>query len=379
MKKSIFYSTIFAAFFCQNLYAQCIKDIQNLINMPAPCFFVGNIDYDNLECFDVFSYPTWQYTWKIRSADNGKMVASYEGIAFQHTFKKFGGYQFCLEIEKDGNQSNGPELVDCVTYTTCEICTGDSIKITYNSCPYGEGCDITLTADIEAQNDFGLRPVAKFIVTYLPTPQELLGGIESYEIEFDDIDIEYNPFNDSIHVSQSLTVPFRRGCFKPRIEFQMVDGYGAHGPDGIACSTAELRSEEKFRCIACANQDGACIASEVASQISNEEDSCDPFYFCNQFRETEDNWTTERQSTKLEASPNPAYENLHLSFPASNAANRKLAIFNNIGQEVIQRDLSSDDLALDIRVGNLQHGIYFAILMENGQLVSTSQIIIGRQ
>ncbi|MBK9017999.1 MAG: T9SS type A sorting domain-containing protein [Saprospiraceae bacterium] len=161
--------------------------------MPAPCFFVGNIDFDNTECFDVFAFPSWTYTWKIKKANTGELVAIYDGIAFQHTFAKFGGYEFCLEVDKDDDPTNAPDIVDCVTYTTCEVCTSDSIKIEYITCPFGEGCEISLSANIHAANDIGLEPSAKIFVTYLPTPQELLGGVESYDIEFKDIDIEYNP------------------------------------------------------------------------------------------------------------------------------------------------------------------------------------------
>ncbi|MBK9015084.1 MAG: hypothetical protein IPM82_14010 [Saprospiraceae bacterium] len=31
---------------------------------------------------------------KIKKANTGELVAIYDGIAFQHTFAKFGGYEF---------------------------------------------------------------------------------------------------------------------------------------------------------------------------------------------------------------------------------------------------------------------------------------------
>jgi hypothetical protein len=378
MKKLNFYSLFIALFFTQCVNAQCIKDIQSLINMPAPCFFVGNIDFDNTECFDVFVFPSWTYTWKIKNAHTGELVATYNGIAFQHTFTKFGGYVFCLEVDKDDDPTNAPDIVDCVTYTTCEVCTSDSIKIEYITCPFGEGCEISLSAKIHAANDIGLKPSAKFFVTYLPTPQELLGGIESYEIEFDDIDIEFNPYTDSISVFQNVTVPFKRGCFKPRIEFKLLDGYGAHASDGMSCTEIELRSEEKFRCIACANQDGRCIASEVASQISNEEDSCDPFYFCNQLREAEIDDIEAGAKINLVANPNPANDRLHFEFPPSGSDFRQLLFFNNIGQQMMLLDIPSGDRAADLMVGSLNPGLYFANLMEDGRLVQSTQVVIRR-
>ncbi|MCF8244598.1 MAG: T9SS type A sorting domain-containing protein [Saprospiraceae bacterium] len=379
MKKINFYMAGILFLLCQNLDAQCIKNVQNLINMPAPCFFVGYVDFDNSECFDVANGSNWVYTWKIRSADDGQIIASYDGLAFQHTFKKFGGYQFCLEVDKDGNPTNTPDIVDCVTYTTCEICTGDSIKIVYNSCPYGEGCDITFTTYIEAQNDIGLKSIAKAIITYLPTPQELLGGVDSYDIEFGDIPVEYNPFNDTIQISQSFKIPFKRGCFKPRIVFQLEDGFGAHGQDDMACSELELRSEDKFRCIACANENGDCIASEVAARISNEEDSCDPFYFCNQLRSSESDKVSEQQHTTLLVSPNPANDRLHLEFPNTQDDFRRLIILNQFGQKLIQREFSNDETSTDIMVSDLVPGLYFAKMMiENGETLKSAQILIQR-
>ena len=378
MKKLNFYSLFIALICSLSVHAQCIKDIHSLINMPAPCFFVGIIDFDNTDCFDALAFPSWTYTWKIKKANTGELVATYDGVAFQHTFTKFGGYEFCLEVDKDGDPSNAPDIVDCVTYATCEVCTSDSIKIEYITCPYGEGCDISLSAKIHAANDIGLMPSAKVFVTYLPTPQEILGGVESYDTEFKDIDIEYNPYTDSIHIFQTLNVPFKRGCFKPRIEFKLIDGFGAHGLDGTSCTKIELRSEEKFRCIACANQDGECIASEVASQISNEEDSCDPFYFCNQLREAEFDPIGIERKTSLSASPNPANDRLHFEFPSSDSGFRKLVLYNNIGQQMMMLDIPSEETVSDFMVGSLQPGLYFGTLMEDGVLVQSTQVVIRR-
>jgi Secretion system C-terminal sorting domain len=353
-------------------------DIQNLISQPEPCLFVGFVDYDNIECFDILEGTNWKYTWWIRSASDGELIASYDGLAFQHTFKKFGGYQFCLEIDKDGDPTNGPESSDCVTYTTCDDCIASKINIAYNSCPFGEGCDITLSANIPAQNDNGLKPFAKFILTYLPTPQELLGGTESYEIEYIEIPIKYTPYSDSIKVSQKIKIPFKRGCFISRLVLEMEDGFGAHGNDGIGCSEIELRSEEKFRCIACANKDGECIASEVASQISNEEDSCDPFYFCNLFRESEIGSSESQQKALMLASPNPAIDRVHIEFPPSNSSLKKIIVFNQIGQISIQQSLAGDETYTDLDVSALQAGLYFVKLMDDGKLESSTQLIIQR-
>lgn len=378
MKKIHYFALPLFFLLSKNLGAQCIKDIQNLINMPAPCFFVGSIDFENTECFDVISFQNWKYTWLIKSAKDGQLVAQYDGVAFQHTFKKFGGYQFCLEIDKDGDPTNAPDVVDCVTYTTCEVCTQDTINMEYLNCPYGEGCEISLSAKIPAANDFGLVPVAKFIVTYLPTPQELLGGIESYELEFGDIDIEYDPFKDTINVSQNIKVPFRRGCYKPRIEFQLEDGAGAHSGDGIACTGVALHSEKKFRCIACANENGECIASIVAAQISNEEDSCNPFYYCHLLRENPEEEQKNSSAGILTISPNPANDRVHFQLPPSKSENRQLVFSNYMGQQVMQLKINPDDSDINVEVDNLLTGQYFVTLVENGLRTQTCKLLIQK-
>lgn len=378
MRKMHYFALPFMLLLAKKLDAQCIKDIQSLINMPAPCFFVGSIDFENTECFDIISFQDWKYSWIIKSANDGALVAQYDGIAFQHTFKKFGGYEFCLEIDKDGDPTNAPDVVNCVTYTTCEVCTLDTIKMEYLKCPFGEGCEISLSAKIPAANDIGLKPNAKFIATYLPTPQEILGGAESYDIEFGDIDIEFDPFTDTINVSQNIKVPFKRGCFKPRIEFQLEDGKGAHGGDGIACTSINLHADKKFRCIACANENGECIASVVASQISNDEDSCNPFYFCNLLREEESEEQQGLSSKTFFISPNPAYDRIHFQLPISDAENRQLVFSNNIGQSVMQVKINPEDKEADTSIASLFPGQYFVTLVENGLRTQTMKIIIQR-
>lgn len=377
MKKFSISVLMLALTMSSNLSAQCIKDIQSLVDMPAPCFFVGNIDFDNPDCFDVATLAIWQYTWKIKASDNGDLIATYNGIAFQHTFSHFGGYEFCLEIEKDGDFSNGPEHVDCVTYTTCEFCSQDPIKVEYVKCPYGDGCEVNLSTMILAKNDVGLKPSAKFVITYLPTPQELLGGVQSYDIEYDEIDVEYNPLNDTILVFQNIKIPFKRGCFKSRIIFELEVGYGAHGQDGIACEEIELRSEEKFRCIACANEDGGCIASVVATEISNEEDSCDPFYFCNQLRENEDE-VIAAANKDLMASPNPASERLHIEFSADEKSERELYLINSLGQRSMQINIPTGHSSTDIDLSDTLPGIYFLAMTRSGHLQDKLQIVVAK-
>ncbi len=360
--------------------AQCIKDIQNLIEMPAPCFFIGMVDFDNPDCFDASLSANYKYKWWITSADNGEFVALYEGYTFQHTFKKFGGYKFCLEIDKDDDPFNTPDIVDCVTYTTCQICTEDKIDIKYYNCPYGGGCDINTISKIHAENVVGLKPTAKIVFTYQPTPQEIAGGVEPYDLEYDYIAVDFNANTDSIQIFQNLSVPYKRGCYTPKIIFTLQDGFGAHGMDGVACTEVILTSDQVFRCIACGNEDGECTASEVATAISNEDGACDLFTSCSSLlddREDESAHLTENGSTKLMLTPNPASDNLHIEMPNSNEEFCRVMLINQLGQQIVDITLLSGERHTDIDVSQLAGGLYVVAVVENGRISHTSQVMIS--
>ena len=322
MKKSILCSLALLTIFVLQLHAQCIKDIQNLVQMPESCFFIGMIDYENPECFDESLSANYKYKWWISSANSNEFIAVYEGFSFQHTFKKFGGYKFCLEIDKDDDPYNAPDVMECVTYTTCQICTEDKIGIAYLNCTYGAGCDINAITKIHADNAVGLKPTAKMIFTYLPTPQELAGGVSSYELEFDEIAVDYNGSTDSIQIFQNFPVPFKRGCFLPKVIFKLQDGFGAHGMDGIPCTEIVLESDQKFRCIACSNEDGDCRASVVATAISNEDGTCDLFTTWHLLREDEDGTAELDEHNGFSISPNPAENYLHIEMPSYDCEHR---------------------------------------------------------
>lgn len=378
MKKICLFFLALALPFLQRIEAQCIKDIQNLIEMPTPCFFIGMIDWDNPECFDASGGSNFTYTWKIKSADDGALIATYNGMMFQHSFEKFGGYEFCLEIDKDQDPYNIAEVIDCVTYTTCQICNEEKIDIEYVSCPFGTGCDIKLTTNIKAENAIGLKPIAKFTVTYLPTPQELAGGIESYDLEYDDIDVEYNAQTDTILVSQNITIPYQRGCYIPKVKFKLLDGYGAHGLDGQACTEITLDSEEKFRCIACANEDGECIASELAAEISNTEGTCNMFTLCNQLREDESNENVESHARSFGISPNPATDRLHVDLPNHESDARQLLVINMLGQQVMRMDIPAGESHFDFYIDTLLSGLYLVTVLEEGEIAYSTQLVISR-
>ncbi len=378
MKNFILCSFALLSFFSNHAEAQCIKDIQNLVQMPAPCFFIGMIDYDNPECFEESLSANYKYKWWITSASNGKFIALYEGMAFQHTFEKFGGYKFCLEIDKDDDPYNTPDVVECVTYTTCQICTEDKIGIEYVSCPYGSGCNINTIANIHAENAIGLKPTAKIIYTYLPTPQELAGGISSYELEYDEIAVDFNGNTDSIHINQNLPVPFKRGCFIPKIIFKLLDGYGAHGMDGVACTELVLQSDQKFRCIACSNDDGDCRASEVATAISNEDGTCELFTTCHLLRENENESEEAHGTQGFAFSPNPASDNLHIELPNYDCDNRQVMLINNIGQPVVQMKMPSDEQHTDLDISRFANGLYLVTILEYGMVAHSAQVVIAK-
>lgn len=177
------------------LNAQCIEDIRYLIDHPSPCFFIGTVKSADPNCFDPFANPLWRYKWIISGADDGEVVATYDGLAFGHTFTKFGGYDFCLEIDKDGLPETPPDIRECITYTTCEFCGDVDINFQYLDCPVTMGCNVEVAAEIEAVNAYGIKPMATYVITYYPTGPELAGGSESYDIVFNQIPVTYHPLD----------------------------------------------------------------------------------------------------------------------------------------------------------------------------------------
>lgn len=378
MKKIILLLLTLLPFLSKNAGAQCIMDVQNLDYMPNHCTFMGTVDFGNAACFDAENADSYSYTWKITSSLDGSLIATYHDFGFIHVFEKFGGYDFCLEVEKDGDPSNGPESVDCVSYTTCEICTGDKIEIEYLNCPYGIGCDIRLSTKIDAKNAVGLKPTAKYVITYLPTPQELAGGLESYDMIYDDIDVEFNASNDTILTTLVMDIPFKRGCFIPKIIFSLEDGSGGHDSHWMPCTEIVLQGEEKFRCIACGNDFGDCTASEVAADIANEEENCDLFTFCSYFRGGEESKLGNGEKYGINISPNPATDRIIVELPAYACESRKLVIFNSIGQPVESFGLPSSETTTEIFVTHLIEGLYLVAVVEYGEIAHSKQVIISK-
>ncbi len=380
MKKLILWSFTLQMLISFNAKGQCIKDIQNLIQMPKPCFFIGFIDYDNPACFDASQEANFKYRWWITSAIDGDFIAMYEGVWFHHTFEKFGGYTFCLEVDKDDDPYNEPDIRECVTYTTCQICTEDRIDIEYLSCPYGGGCNVNVVSKIHAENMVGLDPTAKILFTYQPTPQEILGGVEPYDLEFDYIAVDFNSSNDSIQIYQDLSAPYKRGCYTPKIVFRLLEGFGAHGPDGTACREIVLESDQVFRCIACGNEDGECKASEIATAISNEDGTCELFTSCHLLyedeRESVASPNSEHGSGGLRLSPNPATDNLHIDLPSSVEESCEILLMNQLGQQVLKVRMPEGERHTDFDISQMASGLYIVAIVENGRIAQTSQVMI---
>lgn len=359
-----------------NANAQCIRDIYNLIESPAPCFFVGTVDVESIECYDPFSPMPWKYTWKIRGADDGKLIATYHGMAFQHTFKKFGGYEFCLEIEKDGNQLNGPEIQECATYTTCQFCGTTDIGVEYIACPAGDGCDIELKASFDAENTVGLKPSATFIVSYSPTYYESNGGLWEQDVVLLKATPTFFPEKGKIVVSEKMKIPYQRGCYKTRLVLDLEFDAGAHSHwGGPACQQLELWDNEIFRCIACVNENEDCQASILASQVSNESGTCEIFS-CVGLRENPDEtFTAETGNFRL--SPNPAKDVLHLDFP-ENEGGFNIYLFNMMGQTVQTSATAINSSHLDLDTSDLPNGMFFLMLEKDGKNVFSQKIMIAK-
>jgi Secretion system C-terminal sorting domain len=364
------------------LNAQCIEDIRYLIDHPSPCFFIGTVNTADSNCFDPFASPLWRYKWTISGADDGEVVATYNGLAFGHTFTKFGGYEFCLEVDKDGQPGTLPEIRECVTYTTCEFCGDVDINFEYLDCPVTMGCNVQVAAEIEAVNAYGIKPMATYVITYYPTGPELAGGGESYDIVFDQVPVTYHPQKGTINISDNVAIPFGRGCYKPKIIFDLEWGVGAHSvTGGPACTQLVVEGKEMFRCIACNDVDNGCRASMLATEISNLEGTCEPMA-CFGKGETDgrsDDAAVDGTSPvqyDVNVYPNPAYNSLFIDLPEMEpAGGLSLRLFNTIGQMRMEKRLpAQSQITLDI--SSIPAGAYYLHLDNGGDFSIVRKIMI---
>ncbi len=370
-KRFLLAAFVMAAWALPKGNTQCIGDISYLISSPKPCFYMGSVDASKLECFDPFTFFMWKYTWKIRGADDGKLIAIYDGMIFQHTFKKFGGYEFTLEIDKDGKPQTPPDIQETITYTTCEPCGKADIEVDYLNCPEGAGCSVKLTASMEAVNAVGLLPDAKFIVTYYPTSNELNGGSGAYDLEFPDIDVNYNPQTGLITVSEDLVVPYERGCFKPRLEFGLEYGAGSKEQgSNFSCQQVDLFGKYTFRCIACTFGDGDCKASLKANEVGG----CEPFSCIGLRGEEEDASGETVAKSRFLAGPNPASNTLHIEQPAS-SRERVILMYDAFGKQV-KYLVGMGHQNIDLT--DVSNGMYHLLITEEGKPVFSEKIVVAK-
>ncbi|MFQ5446704.1 MAG: T9SS type A sorting domain-containing protein [Saprospiraceae bacterium] len=364
--KKLYFSVLLCLSFTMGrlqLHAQCIEDIRYLIDHPSPCFFIGTVRSADPNCFDPFSNPLWRYKWVISGADDGDVVATYNGLAFGHTFTKFGGYEFCLEIDKDGNPFTPPEIRECITYTTCEFCGDVDINFEYLDCPVTMGCNVEVATEIEAVNAYGIKPFATYVMTYYPTGPELAGGDESYDIVFDQVPVTYHPQKGTINISDNVTIPFSRGCYKPKIIFDLEWGVGAHSVmGGPACTQLVVEGKETFRCIACNDPDNGCNASMLATEISNVEGTCDPMGCFGKAptdgRSDEGDATTSKPLPEVNIYPNPAYNTLFIDLPEMETQVLSMRLFNTMGQLQMERTLPAHT-QVNLDISFLSAGVYY--------------------
>lgn len=359
------------------LSGQCITDVYYLQDSPEPCHFVGTVAVDNPDCVDFLASPEWRYLWKIRGADDGDLIATYEGMAFDHVFDKFGGYQFCLEIHEDGNLMTAPNYIECVTYTTCEPCGETNIEFEYVDCPVSVGCNLEFSTTIEAFNMVGVKPTATYIMQYTPSTPELLGGDLPYDIEFPDIDVEYHPDSGQITVAEDLHILFRRGCYKPRLILELEFGAGAHHKLGAPpCTELIIESDEIFRCIACNDKETGCNASIAATEISTAEGSCEPYGCWSRSAEFETEESAEI-STKIRISPNPASSAIHVELPESEHDNLTVYLFDAMGKMVSTNVLKQQN-STNLDVSKLWPGFYTLAVRAEGRLIYSEKVAVVR-
>ncbi len=358
--------------------SQCIDDVRYLIDSPDPCFFIGMVDMTKTECFDPFN-PDWTYQWTIRNAESGETIAQYEGYAFSHSIETFGGYEFCLSIDKDGNSLTPPEVVNCVTYTTCEPCAKGSIDYEYVDCGSPSGCKVNLSGTLPAINAHGLKEFAKIVVTYIPTPEQILAGLESYDIVYNHIPVTFHQADKRISIDEELTVPYARGCYEQKIILSLDYGAGAHSEDGgPACDEIVLYGDKVFRCLACSFGDDAdCAPSAIASDIANESGICEPTgcIFGLEQRHALPIHLTE-PNHHINAYPNPAGERLSLELPGDWATSYKIQLINTVGQTVIQQSAQGGSTQ-SFSLNAVPAGVYLLVVSDGATSHFKEKILVS--
>jgi hypothetical protein len=379
MKKLLFFLGLIPLFQV-TVQAQCIADVLYLIDSPDPCHFVGMVNYDDSDCVDFF-HPEWKYVWKISGAEGGDLIATYEGLAFEHVFKKFGGYDFCLEIHKDGTTLTPPTYTECVTYTTCEPCGDTQIDFEYVNCPIGGGCNLAFQTKIEAVNMVGLKPKGQYVITYHPSTPELLGGVDTLDLNFDEIDIEFHRDSSFILVSEDINVNFQRGCFVPRLELELEYGAGAHYTyGGPPCTDVLIGSDEVFRCVACNEEGFGCNASIMATEEVKKTGICEPFVCPFDIGEREAEFDTDPlllSHDVLLISPNPVRETLHVELPSTEHDDMTIYLFDTFGKLKVEREMHGRN-STDFNVSDFTPGLYLLAVQANGKVISTEKVAVIR-
>ncbi len=356
--------------------AQCIDDVRYLIDSPDPCFFIGMVDLTKTECFDPFN-PNWTYLWTIKNAESGETIAQYEGYAFSHSIETFGGYEFCLSVDKDGNPLTPPEIVNCVTYTTCEPCTKGTIDYEYVDCGSPSGCQLNLSGTLPAINAHGVNEFAKLVVTYIPTPEQALAGLEPYDLIFDHIPVTFYPADDSISIDEEITVPYARGCYEQKIIMELDYGEGAHSEyGGPGCDEIVIYGDKVFRCLACSfGEGGDCTPSATASDIANETGTCEPTgcLFGLEGRNANPD-ELELPVAAVKAFPNPADESLSIDLPGDWSESFTVQLINTVGQTVIRRSVQGGARE-HISLNNVPTGVYL-LVVSNGNTSNFKEKIL---
>lgn len=345
---------------------QCIDDVRYLIDSPEPCFFIGMVDMTKTECFDPLN-PNWKYKWTIRNAASGEKIAEYDGYAFSHSIETFGGYEFCLSVDKDGNALTPPEIVECTTYTTCQPCTKGTIDYEYVNCGSPSGCKLKLFGKLPAINAHGVKPFGSLVVTYLPTVEQTLAGMQPYDLVFNHIPVTFHQADDLITIQEDVTVPYARGCYQQKFVLSLDYGEGAHSDyGGPGCDKITIYGDKVFRCLACSfGDEGDCSSNEAASDIANETGLCEStgcIYGLNERSTTSDGYGTTELS--IRAFPNPVSDQMTVELAGDENTSYTIQLINTVGQTVIT-DFAKGRTTENYYLNDLPDGVYFLMVFDD--------------
>ena len=85
-----------------------------------------------------------------------------------------------------------------------------------------------------------------------------------------------------------------------------------------------------------------------------------------------------RPTEMSQAYPNPASSVVNFDYTLPASSHAVAVIYNIMGQEMMRQELNAFEGRLTLPVSNLQDGIYFCNLTQNGQTMTTVKFVVKK-